>query len=113
MKKLQLYLVVLLTVMIASCSKSNSGGHSVKYTIGGTAKLNVIYTDKNGNTQTASNVDSTWTYSFSGVADGKMVYLKVASVDSSAVEGRIYVDNQQSTQDNSSSGSISISTQVP
>lgn len=112
MKKMLIYPVVILLVLAVACSKSNSNGHTVKYTVSGTAKLNVTYSDQNFVVQTVNNVDSNWTYSFSTNQDGKITYLTVISVDSSNVGARIFIDNQQSAQNNGSNR-IAISAQIP
>jgi len=112
MKNTALYAFVLIVAFASACSKNNSNSHTVKYKVGGTAKLNVTYSDQNLVSQTVNGTDSTWTYSFTTHSDGKLVSLSVISLDSSNVTAHIYIDNQQSTQDNGSNR-ISISAQIP
>lgn len=112
MKNTLTYAFVLLLVFATACSKSNSNSHTVKYKVGGTAKLNVTYSDQNWVLQSVNSTDSTWTYSFTTNNDGKFAVLSVISQDSSNVSAHIYIDNQQSAQDNGSNH-ISISAQIP
>ncbi len=113
MKKILISSLVLLAIFTVSCSKKNDAGHTVKYTVGGTAKLNVTYTDGSMTAKTVTGVDSSWTYTFNTSATGQLVHLSVTSVDGSEVDGVIYIDGQQSTQNNSASGTINISAQIP
>ena len=113
MKNTLIYSSVFLLLFAAACSKKSSNSHTVKYKVGGTAKLNLTYSDQNLVLQSVNSVDSTWTYSFTATnADGKLVVLSVLSQDSSNVTAHIYIDNQQATQDNGSNR-ISISAQIP
>ena len=114
MKKILISSLVLLAIFTVSCSKkSNSGSHTIKYTVGGSSKLNVSYTDAGMTAKTVSGVDSSWTYTFSTSATGQLVHLSVTSVNGTEVDGVIYFDGQQSTQNNSASGTINISAQIP
>lgn len=113
MKKILIILLVFLSIFTISCSKKSNGGHTVKYTVGGSSKLNVTYTDGSLTAKTVSGVDSSWTYTFNTSATGQLVHLTVTSVDGSEVSGVIYFDGQQSTQNNSASGTIDISAQIP
>lgn len=51
--------------------------------------------------------------SFTLAATGQLVHLAVTSVDGTEVNGVIYFDGQQSTQNNSASGTVNISAQIP
>lgn len=113
MKKILIGSLVLLAIFTVSCSKKSDSGHTVKYTVGGSSKLNVSYTGAGMTAKTVSGVDSSWTYTFSSSATGQLVHLSVTSVDGSEVDGVIYFDGQQSTQNNSASGTIDISAQIP
>ena len=113
MKKILISSLVLFTIFTISCSKKSDSGHTVKYTVGGSSKLNVTYTAAGMTAKTVSGVDSSWTYTFSSSATGQLVHLSVTSVDGSEVDGVIYFDGQQSTQNNSASGTINISAQIP
>ena len=112
MKNTVLYSLMLIVAFATACSKNNSNSHTVKYKVGGTAKLNVTYSDQNWTLQSVNSTDSTWTYSFTTNSDGKVVALSVISQDSSNVSAHIYIDNQQSAQDNGSNH-LSISAQIP
>lgn len=113
MKKILISSLVLLAIFTVSCSKKSNSGHIVKYTVSGTSKLNIAYTDATMSTKTANGVDQSWNYTFNTSATGKLVHLAVTSTDGSEVGGVIYIDGQQSTQNNSASGTINISSQVP
>ena len=103
---------VLLTVFTFSCKKSNNS-HVVKYTIQGTAKSTVTYTDQNGNIQTVANADASWTTSFASSDHGLVLKLTVISTDGSNVGGKIFIDNNQSAQSNGNASSIAISATLP
>lgn len=75
--------------------------------------MNVTYTDADGTLKTANNVTSSWTYSFNTPASGQIVKLIIVSTNGSAVNGSIYINGQQSTQDNSATGSVTLTAQVP
>jgi hypothetical protein len=112
MKKIIFFsLFILLAVFTFSCKKSSS--HVVKYTIQGTAKSTVTYTDQNGNTQTVANADASWTTSFASTDNGMVVKLTVISIDGSNVGGKIFIDNNQTAQSNGNASSISISATLP
>ena len=112
MKKIILLsLFTLLTIFAFSCKKSTS--HVVKYTIQGTAKSTVTYTDQNGNVQTVTNADASWTTSFASTDHGMMLKLTAVSVDGSNVGGKIFIDNNQTAQSNGNASSMSISATLP
>ncbi|MDE3183896.1 MAG: hypothetical protein KGM16_10805 [Bacteroidota bacterium] len=113
MKKILISSFIIFAIFTISCSKKSNSGHTVKYTIGGSSKLDVNYTDANMIAKTVSGVDSSWTYTFTTSATGQLVHLAVTSVDGTEVNGVIYFDGQQSTQNNSASGTIDISAQIP
>jgi ABC-type Fe3+-hydroxamate transport system substrate-binding protein len=106
-----LSLLTLITVFTFSCKKSSS--HVVKYTIQGTAKSTVTYTDQNGNIQTVTNADASWTTSFASGDHGTMLKLTAISVDGSNVGGKIFIDGNQTAQSNGNASSISISATLP
>ena len=113
MKKLIfLSFICLITVFAISCKKSNDT-HIVKYTIQGTAKSTVTYTDQNGNVQTVTNADASWTSSFSSDKHGMVLKLTAVSVDGSNVGGKIFIDGNQSAQNNGNTSSIAISATLP
>lgn len=112
MKKTILFpLLLLFVIFISSCKKSST--HVVEYTVQGTAKSTVTYTDQNGNTQTVTNADSNWTISFSSTDNGATFKLTVVSVDGSNVGGKIYIDNKQTAQSNGGTSNVSISAILP
>lgn len=104
--------VLLLFVTLVSCKKDNNM-HSVKYTIQGTSKATITYVDANGNKQTVSNADPSWTTSFTSSNHGMLLRLTVASIDNSPIGGKIYIDGQQEAQNNASSTSIDITATLP
>jgi hypothetical protein len=108
MKNYILVFVALATIFTFSCKKSSS--HIVKYSIQGTAKSSVTYTDQNGNLQTVANADASWTTSFSSTDHGETLKLTATSVDGSNVGGKIFIDGNQIAQSNGNSSSIIIST---
>jgi len=75
--------------------------------------MNVSYTDADGTLKPANNVSSSWTYSFNTPGNGKIFKLIINSTNGSPVSGSIYVDGQEATQDNSDTGSVTMSSQVP
>jgi hypothetical protein len=112
MKKIIFFsLFTLFTIFTFSCKKSSS--HVVKYTIQGTAKSTVTYTDSNGNTQTVANADASWTTSFASTENGLALKLTVISIDGSNVGGKIFIDGNQTAQNNGNSSNISISATLP
>jgi hypothetical protein len=112
MKKIiVLSLFMLIAVFTFSCKKDTS--HTVNYTVQGTAKSTVTYTDQNGNTQTVTNADANWTTSFASNDHGLVLRLTVVSIDGSNVGGKIFIDGNQSAQNNGNSNSISISATLP
>jgi len=113
MKKILISSLIIFTLFTVSCSKKSDSGHTVKYTVGGSSKLNVTYTDGSITAKTVTGVDPSWTYTFSTSATGQLVHLAVTSVDGTEVNGVIYFDGQQSTQNNSASGTVNISAQIP
>jgi len=114
MKKIIFVAVIALIAAVTfSCKKDPPGTHTVKYTIQGTAKSTVTYSDANGNMQTASNVDASWTYEFTSNRHGLSLNLAVASVDSSPVGAKIFIDGQQEAQQNGAGGSVSVSSVLP
>lgn len=113
MKKLMfLSFIALLSVFAFSCKKSNDT-HIVKYTIQGNAKATVTYTDQNGNVQTVTNADANWTTSFSSSNHGLVLKLTAVSADGSNVGGKIFIDGNQSAQNNGNTSSIAISATLP
>jgi hypothetical protein len=115
MKKVILYsYFVLISIAIFSCKKDSSGTHTVKYTIQGSAKSTITYTDQNGNIQMVSNADASWTTGFSSSNHGLVLKLTVVSVDGTTnVGGKIFIDGKQSAQSNGNSSSIAISATLP
>ncbi|WP_295676435.1 MmpS family transport accessory protein [uncultured Mucilaginibacter sp.] len=112
MKKIIFFsLLILITVVTFSCKKNNS--HVVKYTIQGTAKSTVTYTDQNGNTQTVTNADASWTTSFASTEHGIALKLTVISIDGSNVGGKIFIDGNQTAQNNGNSSNVSITATLP
>jgi len=111
MKNYILMFVALVTVFTFSCKKSSS--HIVKYSIQGTAKSTVTYTDQNGNLQTVTNADASWTTSFSSTDHGETLKLTATTVDGSNVGGKIFIDGTQTAQSNGNSSSIIISVTLP
>ena len=104
-------LFTLITIFTFSCKKSSS--HVVKYTIQGTAKSTVTYTDQNGDIQTVTNADASWTTSFASSDHGLMLKLTVTSVDASNVGGKIFIDGNQMAQNNGNMSSMAISATMP
>jgi hypothetical protein len=106
-----LSLFTLITIFTFSCKKSSS--HVVKYTIQGTTTSTVTYSDQNGNMQTVTNADASWTNSFSSNDHGLALKLTVVSTDGSNVGGKIFIDGNQTAQSNGNSSSIAISASLP
>jgi len=114
MKKfIPMALIALISIFTFSCKKDSNGPHTVKYTIQGTAKSTVTYSDASGNMQTVTNADASWTNTFSSGNHGMALRLTVVSADGSQVGGKIYIDGTQSAQQNGATGSISISSTLP
>jgi hypothetical protein len=112
MKKIILYsFLLMITVFTFSCKKDSS--HMVKYSIQGTAKSTVTFTDQSGNVQTVVNADANWTTSFSSSDHGLLLKLTAVSADGSNVGGKIFIDGNQSAQDNGNTSSIAISAKLP
>ncbi|MGZ3755436.1 MAG: MmpS family transport accessory protein [Mucilaginibacter sp.] len=112
MKKLFfLSVFALITVFTFSCKKESS--HVVNYTIQGSAKSTVTYTDQNGNVQTVTNADASWTYSFSSSNHGLALKLTAVSNDGSNVGGKIFIDGNQTAQSNGNASSIAITATLP
>lgn len=112
MKITILSFALLLSTTLLSCKKSDSS-HTVKYSVQGTSKSNITYVDGNGNTQTVTNADASWTTSFSSNDRGLLLRLTVISLDSSPIGGKIYIDGQQVAQSNGTSSSVNITTNLP
>jgi len=112
-KYLFISLIALICMFTFSCKKSDSGLHTVKYTIQGTSKSNITYSDANGNTQSANNVNASWTYEFTSSDHGLALKLTVISTDGSSIGGKIFIDGNQSAQQNGATGSVSISSVLP
>lgn len=87
--------------------------HTVKYSVQGTSKSNVTYVDQNGNVQTVTNADASWTTGFSSDHNGLSLRLTVVSLNGSPIGGKIYIDGQQEAQSNGATGSIAISATLP
>ncbi|GAC1312024.1 MAG: hypothetical protein NVSMB24_32730 [Mucilaginibacter sp.] len=113
MKKTIYYSLIMLFMAFTFSCKKDGNTHTVKYTIQGTSKSNITYSDANGNIQSANNVDASWTYGFSSGNHGLALKLTVVSSDGSPVGGKIYIDGQQSAQDNGTGGSITITSVLP
>lgn len=112
MKKLIfLSLFTFILLFTFSCKKSSS--HVVKYTIQGTAKSTVTYTDQDGNIKTVTNADASWTTSFSSTDHGLVLKLTAVSADASNVGGKIFIDGNQTAQSNGNSNNIAISATLP
>ena len=75
--------------------------------------MNVSCTDVSGELIFISNVSSAWAYAFNAPGDKRIVKLIINSVDSGAVGGVILVDGQEAAVNNSSTGSVSMTTQLP
>lgn len=113
MKKIILLsFLTLLAIFTFSCKKENKS-HVVKYTIQGTAKSTITYTDQNGNVQSVANADASWTTSFTSTDHGLVLKLTVVSIDGSNVGGKIFVDGNQTAQSNGNASSIAISATLP
>ncbi|GAC1311356.1 MAG: hypothetical protein NVSMB24_30660 [Mucilaginibacter sp.] len=104
--------MALISVFTFSCKKDN-GAHAVKYTIQGTGKSNVTYSDADGNLQTATGVDASWTYTFMSSNHGLKLRLTDVSSDGSQVGAKIFIDGNQSAQQNGVTGSVSITSVLP
>lgn len=107
-----LSLFTLITIFTFSCKKDNNS-HAVKYTIQGTAKSTVTYTDQDGNVQTVANADASWTTGFTSSKHGSVLKLTVVSVDGSNVGGKIFIDGNQVAQNNGNTSNIAISATLP
>jgi len=103
--------LLLLAAFTFSCKKDSS--HVVKYAIQGTATSTVTYTDQNGDLHTVANADANWTTSFSSTDRGLSLKLTAVSTNGSNVGGKIFIDGNQSAQDNGNSSSIAISAKLP
>ncbi len=113
MKKAFLLSILGISLFCLSCSKSSDNVHTVKYTVSSNSAMNVTYTIQDGSLKTASNVDATWTYSFSTSAKGQLVKLVIVSVNASPVSGAILIDGQQVTQNNDNGGNVTMTAQIP
>ena len=107
-----LSLFMLIAVFTFSCKKDNNA-HIVRYTIQGSAKATVTYTDGNGNPQTVTNADANWTTSFSSTDHGLVLKLTAISTDGSNVGGKIFIDDNQTAQSNGNASNIAISATLP
>ena len=105
--------IIFLTVFFISCNKDDDGDYTVKYRISSSNAMNVTYTDADGSLKTANNVTSSWTYSFKTPGNGRLFKLIINSINGSAVSGFIYVNGQEASQDDSNTGSVTVTTQVP
>ncbi|MDB5152399.1 MAG: hypothetical protein JWR54_1150 [Mucilaginibacter sp.] len=110
-KLILLPLFILITVFTFSCKKSSS--HIVKYTVQGTAKSDITYTDQDGNVRNVANADASWTTSFASTDHGLVLKLSALSVDGSSVGGKIFIDGKQTAQSNGNASSMAISTTLP
>jgi hypothetical protein len=114
MKKMLFFsFLALVSVFTFSCKKDGNSTHTVKYTIQGSSKSNVTYTDQNGNVQSQNNEDANWTISFPSSHHGLLLKLTVVSSDGSPVGGKIFIDGNQSAQSNGTVSNIAISTVLP
>ena len=102
----------LMAVFTFSCKKDDKS-HTVKYTIQGTAKSTVTYTDQSGNVQTVTNADASWTTSFTSTNHGLLLKLTAVSTDASNVGGKIFIDDNQVAQSNGNASNIAISATLP
>jgi len=112
MKQLLLLTLISTVFLISSCSKGNGELHTVKYNILSSSTMNVTYTNEKGSLESANNVNSSWTYSFKNAKRGKVVKLIINSTSGDSVGGSIEIDGQQSTQDNSQTGSVTLSVKI-
>ena len=106
-----IFLLVALPLFFFSCKKDSS--HTVQYSVQGTSKSTVTYTDQNGNVQTVTNAAADWTTSFASDNHGMVLKLTVVSLNGSPIGGKIYIDGKQEAQDNGSSASVQISAVLP
>ena len=103
----------LVSVFAFFCKKDSNSTHTVKYSIQGSSKSNVTYTDQNGTVQSQNNEDANWTISFPSSHHGLVLKLTVVSSDGSPVGGKIFIDGNQSAQSNGTVSNIAISTVLP
>lgn len=106
-------LIALISLFMFSCKKDSNGMHTVKYTIQGTSMSNVTYSDANGNTQTATGVDASWTYTFTSNAHGLVLKIADVSSDGGQVGAKIFIDGNQSAAQNGVTGNVSVSSVLP
>ena len=114
-KKIVSLTIVSSALWLSSCKKNDGEQfiqHTIQYHISSSSPMNATYTDLDGTLKTASNVTSSWTYSFTTTASGTIVQLTIDSTNGSNVAGSIDIDGQQAVQ-NSSTGSTSMTVQIP
>ena len=112
MRKLLFTTVVLSAFYFLSCNKYEVR-HTVQYFISGKAMMNVSYIDASGELIPVNNVTSEWKYAFNAPGDKRILKLTVKSIDGSSVGGSILVDGCEAALNNSSTGSVSLTTQLP
>lgn len=113
MKKLLLLVFLSPAFLMFACSKDHEGAHTVKYNISSNSTMNVNYTDADGSLKSVNNVSSAWTYSFNTSGNGRIVKLIINSINGNNISGSIYIDGQESTQNNSNTGSVTMTAQIP
>jgi hypothetical protein len=74
--------------------------------------MNVSYPGPDWLLKTVNNVSSSWTYSFTTSEKGEEVKLTINSIAGGAVNGSIDIDGQQAVQNNSGSGSVTMTAQI-
>jgi len=112
MRKLLFITVIFSAFLFGSCNK-HEVRHTVQYFISGESIMNVSCTDASGELIFISSVSSAWAYAFNAPGDKRMVKLTVNSVDGGAVGGLILIDGQEAALNNSSTGVVSMITQLP
>ncbi len=114
MKRLVFVIAIFATVLAVSCSKKDNGTqHTVTYHVSSAGAMNVSYTGSDWVLKTVNDVSSSWTYSFTTSEKGKEVKLTINSVIGGVVSGSIDIDGQQAVQNNSGSGSVTMTAQIP
>ena len=112
MRKLLFTAFIFSAFLFCSCHKYEVR-HTVQYFISGKYILNVSYHDASGELISENNVSSAWAYAFNAPADKRLIKLTVSSIDGSAVGGVILIDGHEAALNNSSTGSVTMITQLP
>ena len=112
MRKLLFVAVISSAFLLYACSKGEVR-HTVQYTIASEGSMNVSYTNAIGELISIYNVSSEWIYGFNAPGNGRIVKLIVNSTDGIGVSGTIFVDGIETSQDTSSTGSVTITAQIP